>query len=85
MDVNSTELDLFDTSLFPPNYQWDCEVTLDESDSPAYEQVYCTRTVASATVFDTLAIKYFTGYIYFAFGYKYDVEVSSSGSTTWTG
>ena len=42
-----SDLDLTDDSTYSSNSQWKCTVTLDSSASPEYEQIYCTKTVAS--------------------------------------
>ena len=43
--ISSYTLDLMDKTKYTPNYKWACEVSLDPSDQPTYEQVYCTRDV----------------------------------------
>ena len=55
-DLSMSDLDL--TTSYSTNSQWGCTVTLDSSASPEYEQIYCTKTVASENNFSTLAIKY---------------------------
>ena len=80
-DVDATNLDLTNTSRYPTNGYWACEVTLDPSPSPLYEQVYCTRTVASSNNFNEREIAYKTGVVCNAIGYKYNG--SAAGTSEW--
>ena len=68
-DIAMSDLDL--TTSYSTNNQWSCTITLDESASPEYEQVYCTKTVASQNDFSTLAVKYQARVVVNAIGYRY--------------
>ena len=56
-DISMDDLDLTGSS-FSSNNQWICEVSLDTSASPEYEQIYCSKSVATENNFETLAVKY---------------------------
>ena len=71
-DIDATNLDLTNTSSWVTNNFWACDVTLDPSPSPLFEQVYCTRTVASSNSFSQLEISYKTGVVVNSVGYKYN-------------
>ncbi len=80
-DVDATNVDLTNTSKYPSDGNWACTVELDPSPSPLFEQVYCTRTVASKNNFDQREIAYKTGVVVNAIGYKYNGP--SLGTSEW--
>ena len=64
--------DLDFTTGYTSNNQWSCTIELDStSASPAYEQIYCTKTVAEQNDFSQLAVKYQSRVVVNAIGYRF--------------
>ena len=79
-DLAMSDLDF--TTGYTSNNQWSCTIELDStSASPAYEQIYCTKTVAAQTDESQLAVKYQARVVVNAIGYKY--EGTASGYAEW--
>ena len=69
-DLGMSGLDL--TTGYTSNNQWSCTIKLDStSASPAYEQVMCTKTVATENDFSQLAVKYQARVVVNAIGYRF--------------
>ena len=80
-DSSVVNLDLTNTTNWPTDNNWTCEVTLDTNASPEYEQLYCSRKVATSNRFSTLEIKYQSRVVVNAIGYLY--KGSQSGASEW--
>ncbi len=80
-DVDATNVDLTSASRYPSDGDWACDVTLDPSPSPLFEQVYCTRTVVGSNNFDDREIAYKSGVVVNAIGYKFNGP--AAGTSEW--
>ena len=57
-DISMSDLNLTSDSTYPTNNQWFCTITLQAVSNPEYEEIKCTKSVASENDFSTLAVKY---------------------------
>ena len=79
--ISANDVDLTNESTYVTNNDWACDISLHDSPTPEYEQVYCTRTVVSANDFDNLKIKYQARVVVNAIAYKY--RGPASGYSEW--